>query len=564
LAQFTGTVGNPTAAAGYITNLMLNGATPVSVLCSGIQVGTLPLFQYSTLSGAGSIATGTLPQGVVGIVTNNTSTKTISLVVSGFTPLVWSGTNGSIWDINMSTNWILNGTLSTYQDGASLVLFNDTAVNGNVVITQVVSPASIVFSNNAVAYDVGTSGSGVLSGSTGVTKEGSGTVSLSGTNNYTGPTVINNGTLQVGNGGVSGILSVASAITVNAGGTLAFNTSTIQNGVNNNISGTGIVNKSGAQMGWGGTNTFSGTINVLAGKLAFSGSESENGEPHVNIASGAVVSIGAGFAGGTATLGSLSGAGAIDAAFGATVGIRTLQVNQATDEVYSGQMAESSAGRQLALIKTGPAGLTFSGTNTYSCSTVVSNGTFIVNGMLVSNSIVTVNTGATFGGGGSVLSTVSFQDGSAATNNVGVPLTVDTLDMAGNAVMKVGTTSPLSAGNYPLINDTALTSSGQFTNLVIGGSGLASGATASVVFTNSTVALIVVGGAPSPPTITYTVNGNQLALDWPAGQGWQLQSQTNSLSTGLTTNWVTIPGATPPFTNMLSPADPSVFYRLKY
>lgn len=563
LAQFSGNTGNPTAAAGYITNLTLNGPTPVSVLCSGIQVGTIPLFQYSTLSGAGSITTGTLPQGVVGVITNNTSTKTISLVVSGFTPLVWSGASSSIWDINISTNWILSATPSAYQDGASLVLFNDTAVNGNVVITQAVSPASLLFSNNALAYDVGTSGSGVLIGTTGVTKEGSGTVSLSGTNNYTGPTVINNGTLAIGNGGVGGIISVASAINVNAGGTLAFNTSTIQNSINNTISGTGTITKSGAQMGWGGTNTFSGTINVLSGKLAFSGSESENGQPNLNISSGAVVSIGTGFVGSAATIGSLSGAGAIDAAFGATVGIRTLQVNQTVNGEYSGQMAESSAGRQLALVKTGPAVLIFSGTNTFSGSTVVSNGTLVVNGFLISNSIVTVNTGATFGGSGSALSTVSFQDGTSATNNVGSPLTVSTLDMAGNAAMKVATASPLSAGDYPLINYTALTSSGQFTNLIVGGSGLASGATASVAFTNSTVSLIVVGGAPSPATINYTVNGNQLVLNWPAGQGWQLQSQTNSLNVGLTTNWTTIPGATPPFTNTLSPANPTVFYRLK-
>jgi|GEM_PF-1814313 len=563
LAQFSGNAGNPTAAAGYITNLTLNGVTPVSVLCSGIQVGTIPLFQYSTLSGAGSITLGTLPQGVAATITNNTTTKTISLVVSGFVPLVWSGANSNVWDINVTTNWILGVTPAAYQDGASLILFNDTAVNGNVVITQSVSPGSIVFSNNAVAFNVGTSGAGVLNGTSGLTKNGSGTVTLSGTNNYTGATVVNNGTLQIGDGGAAGILAGASALTVGAGGTLTFNTSTIQNNILNDISGTGTINKNGAQMGWLGTNTFSGTVNVVAGKLAFSGSESENGQPNVTISAGCFVSIGGGFVGGTATLGNLSGAGAIDAAFGAAVGIRTLQVNQTVNGEFSGQMAESSSGRQLALIKTGPAVLTFSGTNTYSGSTVVSNGTFIVNGMLISNSIVTVNTGATLGGGGSVLSTVSFQDSSAATNNVGAPLTVSTLDMAGNATMNVATASPLSAGYYPLINFTTLTSSGQFTNLLIGGSGLASGATASLGMSNGIVSLNVVGGAPAPANITYSVSGSELVLNWPAGQGWQLQAQTNSLITGLTTNWFTLPGATPPFTNTLSPANPSVFYRLK-
>ena len=158
LAQFSGNSGNPTTAAGFITNLTLNGATPVSVLCSGIQAGTIPLFQYSTLSGAGSITAGPMPQGLVATITNNTATKTISLIVSGFAPLVWSGAHGNNWDINVTTNWLLSATPATYQDGAPVCLFTDSAVNGNIVITQTVSPGSVVFSNNSLAYNLGTSG----------------------------------------------------------------------------------------------------------------------------------------------------------------------------------------------------------------------------------------------------------------------------------------------------------------------------------------------------------------------------------------------------------------------
>jgi hypothetical protein len=43
-----------------------------------------------------------------------------------------------------------------------------------------------------------------------------------------------------------------------------------------------------------------------------------------------------------------------------------------------------------------------------------------------------------------------------------------------------------------------------------------------------------------------------------------LQSQTNSLTVGITTNWVTVPGAVPPFTNAVNPANGTVFYRLFY
>jgi len=69
---------------------------------------------------------------------------------------------------------------------------------------------------------------------------------------------------------------------------------------------------------------------------------------------------------------------------------------------------------------------------------------------------------------------------------------------------------------------------------------------------------------PNPTNITYTVSGSELVLNWPAGQGWNLQAQTNNLNVGITTNWSTISGATPPFTNAIDPANPTVFYRLKY
>ena len=80
---------------------------------------------------------------------------------------------------------------------------------------------------------------------------------------------------------------------------------------------------------------------------------------------------------------------------------------------------------------------------------------------------------------------------------------------------------------------------------------------------NGTIALVI-APAPSPTNITFSVSGGDLVLNWPAGQGWQLQAQTNTLAVGITTNWVTVPGAVPPFTNAVAPANGSVFYRLVY
>jgi fibronectin type 3 domain-containing protein len=70
-----------------------------------------------------------------------------------------------------------------------------------------------------------------------------------------------------------------------------------------------------------------------------------------------------------------------------------------------------------------------------------------------------------------------------------------------------------------------------------------------------------------PLTFSYGLNGTQLQLSWPAThKGWRLEAQTNSLTTGLGTNWVTVPGASA--TNQMflpiSPSSPSVFFRLSY
>jgi len=71
----------------------------------------------------------------------------------------------------------------------------------------------------------------------------------------------------------------------------------------------------------------------------------------------------------------------------------------------------------------------------------------------------------------------------------------------------------------------------------------------------------------NPTNIIATVTGGQLILSWPADHtGWHLQAQTNSLATGLGTNWVTIPGtdASNSFTNNINNSNGSVFYRLTY
>ena len=85
--------------------------------------------------------------------------------------------------------------------------------------------------------------------------------------------------------------------------------------------------------------------------------------------------------------------------------------------------------------------------------------------------------------------------------------------------------------------------------------------------TNITAITLVSSVNTNPTNIVFAITSNQLSLSWPADHtGWRLQSQTNSLSTGINTNWVNVNGSTT--TNMvlvpINLTNGSVFYRLVY
>ena len=78
-------------------------------------------------------------------------------------------------------------------------------------------------------------------------------------------------------------------------------------------------------------------------------------------------------------------------------------------------------------------------------------------------------------------------------------------------------------------------------------------------------AVSLVNQTPAP--IVFTVSGNQLTLTWPVDHtGWRLQVQTNTLSTGIASNWFNVAGSTSVNTLnfTLDSANGSVFYRMVY
>ncbi len=147
------------------------------------------------------------PRGISGIIDTNSQPGNILLQASGTaTPasLTWAATSAANdnWDIDVTQNWKNNGA-ADYFFSDDTVIFDDTGF-GTINLPGPITPGSIVFNNKNTNYVFGAGSAGLISGSGGITLNGSGTVTLNNPNSFTGNTVINNGTLILGNYGSFG------------------------------------------------------------------------------------------------------------------------------------------------------------------------------------------------------------------------------------------------------------------------------------------------------------------------------------------------------------------------
>ena len=109
------------------------------------------------------------------------------------TTVVWNGTaESNIWDLAVTQNF-LNGTDPAYAAQGDDIIFDDNAQTGNVVVKGAVRPYSITFNNETLAYTL--TGDSILGGGT-ITKNGAARVTIN-TENRTGATIVNGGTLEV-------------------------------------------------------------------------------------------------------------------------------------------------------------------------------------------------------------------------------------------------------------------------------------------------------------------------------------------------------------------------------
>lgn len=163
-----------------------------------------PLIAYDgTLSG--SLANFQLA-GVAGTLTNGPGfIGVITAGARGPTNLVWVGNaTANLWDTLVSTNWLNAGTLDQFVSGDTVRFDATGAANPSVAIVGSVTPA-VVMVDAATDYTFG--GTGTISGNGGLTKTNTGTLTVLTANDYTGPTVVEQGVLEVSTLGASGLAS---------------------------------------------------------------------------------------------------------------------------------------------------------------------------------------------------------------------------------------------------------------------------------------------------------------------------------------------------------------------
>lgn len=298
--QLTMTPNNLSYPQVTITNLVTGGTTNTIAIEFSAPATGYP-FTNRLVSFAGPIGGAGYNFGleitntfVAQLVTNSAGDEIDLVVVSGPTVarnLTWSGTAGNgNWDVATTANWLFNSVATTYNQ-LDLVRFDDTATGTtNVNLTTVLTPASLTVSNNLLTYVFG--GSGYISGTVGLNKQGSGTLVLdeAPSDNYSGGVTIGGGTLQVGNNDTGGSLPAATA--VNNNGALVFDdTGNIT--VNNNISGSGSLTQEGAggTLLLSGLSTFTGPVLVTNGSVLQVGGSYAlgNGSNVATIASGSTL-----------------------------------------------------------------------------------------------------------------------------------------------------------------------------------------------------------------------------------------------------------------------------------
>ncbi|MEI7774885.1 MAG: autotransporter-associated beta strand repeat-containing protein, partial [Verrucomicrobiota bacterium] len=257
--DISGVYGMTKAGAGKMLLTGANSFTGATLVSAGtLQIGnggsSGSLSSLSTLTNNATLVfavSGTLTQGT-DFAPSITGTGT--LIQQGPGTLV-------LTDANSYTG-------ATLISGGTLQIGVGGIFGGISASSSLTNNATLVF-NRSDTLIQGTDFAPSIGGTGSLRQEGAGSLVLSGTNSYTGPTVIAAGVLQLGNGGLSGRLSTSSVITNNA--VLAFNRSNVvTQGTDfaSTVGGSGKVQQLGAgTLVLSGVNTYTGGTTLSAGRV---------------------------------------------------------------------------------------------------------------------------------------------------------------------------------------------------------------------------------------------------------------------------------------------------------
>ncbi|MFC5610357.1 autotransporter outer membrane beta-barrel domain-containing protein [Variovorax soli] len=304
---------------------------------------------------------------------------------------------------------------------------------------------------------------GITSGT--LTKDGSGTAILSGTNTYTGATNIQGGTLQAGAAAGGRAFGTLSAVTLAdvAGATLDLN---------------GFSQTIGSLSGGGAAG---GNVTLGSATLTTGGNDAHATFGGAISGTGAVVKVGPGtqtltgastYSGGTTiTAGTLQlgDGGATGSIVGPVLNNAALVVNRSNEASLAGPISGSGS-----VTQSGSGTTVLSGANTYLGATTVANGALYIDGnQSAATGTTSVAAGATLGGRGTVGGHVALADG-ATLSPGGTGAAPGTLTINGDLSLASGSTLTYSFGQANVVG-------GAFNDLTQVGGNLRLGGTLNAV-----------------------------------------------------------------------------------
>ncbi len=387
---------DPASATGWDgTSLIKQGA------------GTLILNAENTYTGGTTISGGTLVATNVDALGSGDVTDDATLELN----------TGGTFDnaIGGSGNVVKSGADTLTLSGSNSYTGGTTISGGTLVASNVEALGTGDVTNNAT-LELNTGGDFInnIGGTGRVEKSGDDTLTLSGSNTYTGGTLINGGTLVASNVEALGTGDVTdnATLALNTGGTF-----------DNAISGSGQVVKSGDEtLTLSGTNSYTGGTTISGGTLVAtnvealgSGDVTDDATLELNTGgtfdnaisgSGQVVKSGDETltlsGSNTYTGGTLISGGTLVATNVDALGTGDVTDN-ATLELNTGGTFDNVISGSGQVVKSGDDTLTLSGANSYTGGTLISGGTLVAtsvealgSGDVTDNAVLELNTGGTF------------------------------------------------------------------------------------------------------------------------------------------------------------------------